>query len=334
LRIQVILLARQDFGPHWVVYDLGAMDAECTFCHALLWLDERLSNSSKTTPRFGLCCYQGKVKPPYLNPTPPELYHLLTRRDAVGNQFRDHIRKYNQALAFTSVGRHVDDTLNRAGGGPYSFRLHGELIHRAGALLPPPGEPPAWAQLYILDSAEALDHRIAHERNRRLDRSTVQDLQDMLYRHHPGTELYKHAFQITRDMPPEQDATIALRFDPHTDRCRYLPSDHSVQEIAVLLPGEGDQPRDTQDIILHRNGGGFLQRIFDTHPLYLSLHYVLLHPTGQLGWHRFIPYEELENQQRGDKCKYMTLAEFHRFHLFPRPLNIESNHLFLFGKLF
>jgi len=174
---------------------------------------------------------------------------------------------------------------------------------------------------------------MAHQQNNGLRRNVMQTLQDMLYRLHPGVQLYKHAFQISRDMPSEQDATIVLRFDPHTDRRRYLPPDPRVQEIAVLLPGDGDQPVDTQDIILHCNGGS-LKRIFDTHPLYLSLHYVLLHPTGQLGWHKFIPYEVLENQQRESKRKYITLAEFHRFHLLPRPPHVESNHLFLAGKLF
>jgi hypothetical protein len=134
-------------------------------------------------------------------------------------------------------------------------------------------------------------------------------------------------------MSPEQNCTIALRFDPHTDRRRYLPPDSRVEEIAVLLPGDGDQPKDCQDVILYCNDGP-LQRITDLHPFYPALHYVLLHPTGQLGWHAFIPYEELEDRQRGPRRKYMSMAEFHRFHLFPRPLHIESNHLFLSGKLF
>jgi hypothetical protein len=140
----------------------------------------------------------------------------------------------------------VDNTLNELGGGPYSFRLHGELIHRAGSPLPPAGTPPAWAQLYIYDSAQALDQHMAHEANRRTNREVMQTLQDMLYRKHPGVELYKHAFQITWEMPPEQNCTIALCFDPHTDRCHYLPPDPRVQEIAVLLPGDGDRPADTQ----------------------------------------------------------------------------------------
>jgi hypothetical protein len=300
------------------------MDVECTFCHALLWLDECLSHSSQINPRFGLCCYQGKVKPSYLNPIPPEFHLLLTGNGAREKSFQEHIRTYNQALAFTSVGRKVNDSLNELGGGPYSFRLHGELIHKAGSLLHPTGTPPAWAQLYIYDSAQALNHRMAYEANHRTNREVMQTLQDMLYCKHPGVELYKHAFQITWEMPPEQNCTIALRFDPHTDRHRYLPPDPRVQEIAVLLPGDGDRPADTQDIILHRNAG-YLQRIFDTHPLYPSLHYVLLYPTGQLAWHHFIPYEVSEDQQRENKHQYMSLAEFHHFHLLPCPPHIECH---------
>ena len=141
---QYIPPAHRPFGHAWVIHDLKAMDVECTFCCALLWLDERLSNSSKRNPRFSLCCYQGKVKPPYLNPIPPELHQLLTSKESIERHFRDHIRNYNQALAFTSVGRYVNNTLNN-GGGPYSFGLYGELIYRAGSLLPPPGNPPIWA---------------------------------------------------------------------------------------------------------------------------------------------------------------------------------------------
>jgi len=137
----------------------------------------------------------------------------------------------------------------------------------------------------------------------------------MLYCHHPAVELYKHAFQITQGMTPEQNCSIALCFDLHTDRHRYLSPDAQVQEIAVLLPGDGNQPQNSQDIIVHCHAGS-LMCIRDTHPLYPSLHFVLLHPTGQLGWHHFIPYEELEDQQRERKCKYMSMAEFNRFHLF------------------
>ena len=75
-------------------------------------------------------------------------------------------------------------------------------------------------------------------------------------------------------MGPDQQCKIALRFDHQTDHRRYnLPTDTS-NEIAVILPGDGDQPTAARDIILNRRGG-HLQEISDMHPLYHSLHYVL-----------------------------------------------------------
>ncbi|KAI9429430.1 hypothetical protein H4582DRAFT_2065258 [Lactarius indigo] len=59
--------------------------------------------------------------------------------DPIGKNFRLHIQNYNSALAMTSVERKLDEFINQRGGGPYTFRLHGELIHRAGSLLPPDG---------------------------------------------------------------------------------------------------------------------------------------------------------------------------------------------------
>lgn len=44
------------------------------------------------------------------------------------------------------VGRNLDNTLNATGGGPYSFRIHGELVHRVGYLLPQEGHQPVYSQ--------------------------------------------------------------------------------------------------------------------------------------------------------------------------------------------
>jgi len=161
----------------------------------------------------------------------------------------------------------------------------------------------------------------------------------MLYRHHPGVQFYKQALELTQGMGPDQQCKIALHFDENTDHRRYnLPTTTS-NEIAVILPGDGDQPTSARDIVLHRHGGG-LKEISDLHPLYPSLHYVLLFPTGQLGWNRNIPYaitadnqerEEGEKREEGTRKK-VTQAEYFRYRLFPR-VN-ELNHIFMAGKLF
>ena len=292
-------------------------------------------------PKFGMCCYQGKISLPPLQHPPIELSQLLLSQEQLGKRFREHIRNYNNALAMTSVGRKLDNSLNRQGGGPYSFRLHGELIHRVGSLLPPEGQAPVFAQLYIHDNAQqAHEHRSANTFNATLDPGTLRELQDMLWRSHPGVALYKQAYQLSLAIPPERQCRIALRFDAGCDRRRYQAPDASVREIAVILPGDGDQVRGSQDIILYRHHGPPLQRISDCHPFYPALRYVLLFPTGQLGWHPNLFYRDVEEEEADPDAhhdqsrKRISMAEFHRYRLFIRPTDVESNHIFFTGNLY
>jgi hypothetical protein len=284
-----------------------------------------------------MCCYQGKVSLPPLQHPPHELLDYLTSQDGRGVLFRKYIRNYNNALAMTSVGRKLDNSLNAAGGGPYSFRLHGELILRVGSLLPIEGQQPVYAQLYIHDNAGAADtahhHRVANAWNSDLNPDTLRVLQDMLWRSHPGVHHFKQAHLLTAAMPQEQQCRIALHFDAGCDRRRYQAPDASVREIAVILPGDGDEIRVSQDIILYRLHGEPLQRISDVHPLYPSLRYVLLYPTGQLGWHPNILYHNFE-EDGPQKRKHVTLAEYNCYRLFIHPTEVESNHFFFTGDLF
>ena len=147
-----------------------------------------------------------------------EIRDLLSGQDRSAKKFREHIRKYNNALAMTSLGCNVDERVNHNGAGPYVFKVHGKLSHKAGSLLPNDGATPLYAQLYIYDGGEALDYRMAHTANRDLDRGTMQILQDTLHNHHPGVQLYKQALELTSNMPPEHQCKIALCFDEQTDR--------------------------------------------------------------------------------------------------------------------
>ena len=246
-----------------------------------------------------------------------------------------HIRNYNSALAMTSVGRKLDHSVNN-GGGPWLYKLNGELIHRAGSLLPPEegNVAPVYSQLWVIDTQEALDIRMHNQYNRLLDLGTLRTLQDMLYRHHPGVALYKHAYELTCNMSREQQCNILFHFDAACDKRRYNAPDASVREIAVILQGDGEEVRESQDIIIHRKHGDGLQRISDCHPFYPCLRYILLFPTGQLGWHPAILYEQTEDQADDPKQKYVSLAGFNKYRLHIRPENVESIHLFLTGKLF
>ena len=233
-------MAHYPFSPNWLVYNLGDMDVECPFCHALNWMPECLTNSSARHSKFGKCCLSGKITLHDLLHPPHELFELLTSQDQPAKAFCTYIHNYNSALAMTSVGRKVDESLNQRGGGPWSYRLHGELIHKAGSLLPPEGVAPIYSQLYIYDPATALTHCQLNQWNSALDPHTLATLQNMLYTLYPGVQIYKQAFELTRNLPPEQQCRIRLHFDPSTNRRCYQLPDASVKEVAILLLGNGE----------------------------------------------------------------------------------------------
>ena len=117
-----------------------------------------LSNSFIERPRFGSCCLQGKIRLPLLITPPPDIKALYDGNDVQSKSFRSSTRLYNAANAFTSLGVQMDDRVLH-GRGPTSFTIHGELRHRTGALEPPHGQDPSYAQLYIHDPDYALNCR-------------------------------------------------------------------------------------------------------------------------------------------------------------------------------
>jgi hypothetical protein len=170
--------ACRPFNPDWPILNLGRMDV-----HALHWMAEHLTASSRINPRF-MCCLSGKIVLPPLEQPPPELLHLLTAQDDIGNSFCDHIRTYNNALTMTSISHKIDESVNNGpeavndGFGPYVFKLHGELSHRSGSLLPPKGQSSVYAQLYIYDPTDSMDCCMENSWNAHLHHNTLATLKE------------------------------------------------------------------------------------------------------------------------------------------------------------
>jgi hypothetical protein len=173
------------------------MDDICPHCQALHWKAEETRHVDLGRG-YGLCCNHGTVHLPPLPEPPPALRALLDGSDPQSRHFLDNIWQYNTALAFTSLGVNVDKNVNHRSG-PYVFHIHGELCHRAGALLPSNGQSPVYAQLYIVDTAEAQSHRM--NQNRNLDAEVMQRLQDLLLEHHCYFEQFRHAYEVLADQP-------------------------------------------------------------------------------------------------------------------------------------
>jgi hypothetical protein len=195
--------------------------------------------------------------------------------------FHANIRNYNNALAFTSLGVAVDHSV-WGPKGIHTFRISGELCRRIGSLLPPPEGVPAFAQIYIYDSdpQHQLDIRMSHQ-HQVLNRDTLRELQGMIVKYNP----YYAAFMSAKERLAQYNH-IQLRLkticEPTADQRRY--NRPTASEIAVLMPGTGEERTHTRDIIV-QDWSGPLRRVSEMHSSYCALRYPLIHAYGEQGWH-------------------------------------------------
>jgi hypothetical protein len=160
-------------------------------------------------------------------------------------------------------------------------------------------------------------------RNDRLDRSTMDTLQNTLLQHNRYRPLFCHCMEVLQDTP-SQVLQICLLADPSTDLCRY--NEPSNNEIAVVLPGDDTRAVNPRDIILHHRQGG-LEIIPDHHHAYAPLHYVLLFPHGSPGWTYGLPLQntgdtvdsdDADDVVRAPSSKNITQVMFYSFCLHTR----------------
>ncbi|KAN0082326.1 hypothetical protein V8E54_003624, partial [Elaphomyces granulatus] len=203
-------------------------------------------------------------------------------------QFRANIRRYNGALAFTSVNYRTDTRVN---GGYVPFQIQGELFHLQGPLENDPAVAPVFAQLWFHDPE--FGNNLRCERDPAIDRATLGELTEVLQSVNPYIDLYKTAREQLVTMESHTGvhasltAELALAIEPGADRRREnLPT---ASEVAAIVPDVGpdgqSSSRDLQLTLRAPRGGPPLQRVSTLHPSYLPLHYVLLFPHGDPGWH-------------------------------------------------
>ncbi|KAF6156643.1 hypothetical protein GIB67_017779 [Kingdonia uniflora] len=162
--------------------------------------------------------------------------------------------KGNDDIVFTSLGVRLNYRVVN-GRGSLSFTIHGELRHRIESVLPDPNEHAKYAQLYIYDSSAALNERT--ERNPQLRIDVLDIIQENLLEHNPFARIYHQVYEVLKEasMVTGQDMNIQahLHYASRIDRrCYNLPS---IDEIAVILPGDGHEPCSMKDIILYPKAG-------------------------------------------------------------------------------
>ncbi|SGZ31117.1 BQ5605_C047g12308 [Microbotryum silenes-dioicae] len=164
--------------------------------------------------------------------------------------FRENARSYNNALSFTSLAAHWDQT--QVGTlGPPVFHVFGRLYHRLGALIPAVNQCPAFAQTWLINPAEATDTRLEPDgADSHMQRSTLTKLESMLRtKNHFVREFASAKPRAGWDTAKEWILRLCL--PPGRDRRTHNPPTSST-EMAMLIcdsdTNTGD--RGPQDLIL------------------------------------------------------------------------------------
>nr|CDJ83292.1 uncharacterized protein LOC100903664 [Haemonchus contortus] len=272
-------IARSNIEPE-EHYD-GPMNVVCESCGARHFRSE--SKGGRRT--FNDCCNHGTITLEHFTHYPEELRQLLTGQDAEAKEFREHIRNYNSAFAFASIGAQLDIP----GRGPYCFRIHGQLYHRIGPALPEEGEPPRYGQVYILDTSMAADERAGNPANISCNPRLIRSLSTLFH----AINVFAQAYRMLNDVALEEEARAArerrsampvkmIFQGSNLDPRRY--NEPTANEVAVVYVGEeGDVPVE-HNLAVHLRSGGLRNiRVYDAGCDPLS--YPILFPRGELGWH-------------------------------------------------
>lgn len=108
------------------------------------------------------------------------------------------------------MGSNVDRSIND-GRGPYCFKIHGQVYHRIGLLIPYGNDRPLFSQIYVYDTEHELSNRyssFSYENDHgQLHMSLVQSLCEMVSQHNP----YDSAFRQVRSwLPNDQVPNVCM----------------------------------------------------------------------------------------------------------------------------
>ncbi|KAK1373043.1 hypothetical protein POM88_029236 [Heracleum sosnowskyi] len=149
---------------------------------------------------------------------------------------------------------------------------------------------PKFAQLYMYDGQEAIDHRVNCPRNRDdVDPSIVQTLQDMLERDNCLVGIFK---QVRLRFNDAEQIPVRLRlFERRLSDGRFetMPNENDYEFAALAVDNDFANER---DIVAEDKRFG-LKHISDLHPSFMSLQYPLLFPFGEDGYRTNIKHRNV-----------------------------------------
>ena len=203
-----------------------------------------------------------------------------------------------------------------------TFKVQGQIYHRAGSLLPLPEEEYKFLQIYFMgNNEEQINQRCRF--NKDTERDIVAGLQTLFDEHNELIRLFRTALE----QMPADDYTVVIRADktPVGQHVRQYNAP-TIDEVAIVIVGEEFNSR---DIILHRRNGE-VQRVSETHRSYDALQYPILFWQGEDGYHFNI---KMRNPQTDEETnKKVSAMNYYSYRLMIRENN--ENHILKCRELF
>ncbi|CAI0448029.1 unnamed protein product [Linum tenue] len=223
--------------------------------------------------------------------------------------------------------------------GPFSLVICGENYHRIGSLLPPIGERPKFAQLYVFDPSTEVQDRMANFSSN--DNILLPDIvQGLIEMFDETNELVKSFRRLRPQLQDPTTENLRLRIVGARVKGAEQYELPTGQELAGLIPGDFCPDKHDRDIIVNHRSEG-LQRISSLNPKFDALHFPLLFPYGEDGYHTGITYvEEASNPlaknwihlpdkflitHTGNRIKAITDVVYENFHTNYHDINYIKN---------
>lgn len=198
------------------------------------------------------------------------------------------IRNYNNALAFTSTGAKQDESV--AGQhGVYTYKIQGRCHHLLGSLLPTGDDEPKFAQVYFT-GGDPLERASIQQRHHfgMLENAMLVQLEAMIRQ----VNSFYGAFTTFLDRMAVGGTTVSkcqLQLLDPKNRDPRTYNRPTADEVACVYIANDEQPTAGRDIILHLRNSAGLQRMSELHSSFMPLHFTLMFPFGEPGWHPDIP---------------------------------------------
>jgi hypothetical protein len=213
------------------------------------------------------------------------------------------------------------------GHGPYCYRIHGQIFHRTATLHPIAGVAPVFAQLYIVDSDQALNHRMKVPANSKCIPHVLGQLDLILRTINPFAQAYKMMREVELEEETRAKAegravnavNMWIKKDRKDDQRRYNAPRSN--EVAVVFHNTDGEPPFERDIAVHSREGGLIQ-ISILSGNCDPMTYPLLFPNGDEGFKLKI--------KMATTTKFISHFQFYSYRLAIRD---EFNPILSAGKL-